>query len=360
MAPGRAGTKEPVLYRNGTAPQHAAVSTELLPAANDATPQAGQLPGRARLERAEESKDSARGDTWARRALGRFHITGVFWLNAVMWVSRGSNLRAVSMVWLWAGIFFCLLRRPRRMVARHLAVVIGPCGFFARQRRIFRAFKDHAWCLVERFEQFRPDFKPRVEREGDWPELDVKRGFIVCTAHIGLWEIGQLMPVVGSDRSLHVVREREEHAATHEVIADLLAKHPHARIITHWLDDDAQLGATLLSALRKGDAITLAGDRAKGGMVTLRARMFDKPVQLPAGPLALARAAEVQIVPTFVFRLGRRHYRAVARKPFTVARSADRNQDLQAAADHLAGEFEWAVRQSPYQWKRWEPVWPDA
>lgn len=335
------------------------MTTDSLPAAEHA-PVESSPAFRARLERAQEPKDAARGDTWARRVLGHLHITGVFWLRAVMWVARGSQVRAVSMVWLWSAIFFCLLRRPRRIVANHLAVVLGPCGFFARQRRIFRAFKEHAWCLVERFEQFRSDFQPRVERQGDWPELHDKRGFIVCTAHVGLWEIGQLMPVVGGDRNLHVVREREEHAATHAVIAELLAKHPHARLLTHWLDEDAQLGATLLAALRKGDAITLAGDRAKGGMVTLRSTMFGRPVQLPAGPPALARAAEVQIVPTFVFRLGRRHYRAVARKPFLVARTADRQADLQAAADHLAAEFEWAVRESPYQWKRWEPVWPDA
>lgn len=315
---------------------------------------------RAELERAPEAVGSSRGDTWARRVLGRFHVTGVFWLRAVMWVSRGSNLRAYSMVWLWSAIFFCLLRRPRRIVAEHLAVVLGPCGFFARQLRIFRAFKDHAWCLVERFEQFRPDFQPRVQREGAWSELEANKGFIVCSAHVGLWEMGQLMPVVDGERRLHLVREREEHAETHRVIAEMLAAHPHAKVVTHWLDDDAQLGATLLGALRRGDAVTLAGDRAKSGMAVVRSTMFGRPVLLPAGVPALARAAEVQIAPTFVFRLGRRHYRAVARTPFRVARTSDRNADLQAAADHLAREFEWAVRQCPYQWKRWEPVWAEG
>ncbi|MEZ5966849.1 MAG: hypothetical protein R3F56_23620 [Planctomycetota bacterium] len=311
-------------------------------------------------ERASEVEGSARGDTWARRLLGRFHITGVFWLRAVMWVSRGSQLRAYSMVWLWSAIFFFLLRRPRRIVADHLAAVLGPCGFFRRQARIFRAFKDHAWCLVERFEQFRPDFQPRVQREGAWPELDKGKGFIVCSAHVGLWEIGQLMPVVQGARKLHVVREREEHSETHRVIADMLDAHPHADIVTHWLDDDAQLGATLLGALRRGDAVTLAGDRAKSGMAALRVTMFGRTVLVPAGVPALARAAEVQIAPTFVFRLGRRHYRVVARRPFKVARSNDRQRDLQEAAQHLASEFEWAVRQNPFQWKRWEPVWADA
>jgi lauroyl/myristoyl acyltransferase len=307
------------------------------------------------LSRAQEPVGAARGDTWARRLLGRFHITGLFWLRAIMWVARGSEVRAVSMVWLWAGVFFCLLRRPRRIVTRHLDVLIGPCGFWGRQRRIYRFFREHAWCLVERFEQFRPDFKPKVELIGDqWPAAE---GFIVCTAHVGMWEMGQLLPVVGGSRRMHVVREREEHPQVQRVVAELLAAHPHAHIVTHFLDDDAQLGATLLAALRRGDAVTLAGDRPKAGMVSLHATVFGHQTLFPAGPVALARAAGVVIVPTFVFRVGRRHYRAIARAPFRVARSDDRNADLQAAVDHLAREFEWAIRQDPYQWKRWEPMW---
>lgn len=306
--------------------------------------------------RAKEPEGAARGDTWARRLLGRLHITGVFWLRAVMWVSRGSNLRATSMVWLWAGIFFFLLQRHRRIVTRHLDVLLGPCGFWARQRRIYRFFREHAWCLVERFEQFRPDFKPKVDMLGDaWP--DGKEGFIVCSAHVGLWEMGQLLPVVGGGRRLHVIREREEHAGTQKVIAELLAAHPHASIVTHFLDDDTALGASLLGALRRGDAVTLAGDRAKAGMVTAKVRMFDRPAEFPLGPMALACAAEVAIVPTFIFRMGRRHYKAVARTPFRVARTADRAADLQAAVDHFAREVEWAIRQDPYQWRRWEPMW---
>lgn len=335
--------RDQVLYPDSPRRQHADVTTL----------------ERCQVERAIEPVGAARGDTWARRLLGRFHVTGVFWLRAIMWVARGSNLRAYSMVWLWSAIFFFLLRRPRRLVTEHIAAVLGPCGFFRRQLRIFRAFKDHAWCLVERFEQFRPDFNPRAERIGAWPEMPPNKGFIVVTAHVGLWEIGQLMPVVSGNRKLHVIREREEHEGTQQVIGELLENHPHADMVTHFLDDDQQLGATLLGALRKGDVVTLAGDRARAGMMALRTKMFGRTVQFPMGPLALARAAEVQLVPTFVFRVGRRHYQVVGREAFYVARSADRNADIQAAADRLAQEFEWAVRQNPYQWKRWEPVFVD-
>jgi predicted LPLAT superfamily acyltransferase len=309
------------------------------------------------LQRAEELPGAARGDTWARRLLGPFHVTGVFWLKALMWVSRGSEVRAVSMVWLWSAVFFFLLRRPRRIVTQHLEVVLGPCGWLGRQLRIFRAFKDHAWCLVERFEQFCPGFAPRLDVVGDWAGGG---GFIVCTAHVGLWEMGQLMPVVTGERQVHVVREREEHAETHRIVADLLARHPNPHLVTHWLDDDPQLGAKLLAALRRGDAVMLAGDRAKEGMPALPATMFGRPVLLPAGPLALARAAEVDIVPTFVYRVGRRHYRVVTRPMLRVGRTPDRTADLRAAAERLAAEFEWAVREDPFQWKRWEPLWPNG
>lgn len=323
------------------------------------TPHPASTANGAALTRASENTAAARGDTWARRLLGRFHITGTFWLRAIMWVARGSEFRAVTMVWLWSAIFFFLLQRPRRIVTRHLDHILGRAGFLRRQARIFRFFKEHAWCLVERFEQFRPDFRPRVECEGDeWPGLlGDPKGFLIVTGHIGMWEIGQLMPVTDGSRRLHVVREREEHEGTQRVVAELLASHPHARITTHFLDDDGALGASLLGALRAGDVVCLAADRAKAGMVAMPASCFGHPVQMPVGPVALARAADVLIVPTFVYRLGRRHYRVVARPPFRVARSDDRDADLRRAIDRLAVEIEAAIRRDPYQWKRWEPLW---
>jgi lauroyl/myristoyl acyltransferase len=180
---------------------------------------------------------------------------------------------------------------------------------------------------------------------------------MIVTAHIGMWEIGQLMPVTDGKRRLHVIREREEHAGTQKKVAELLEAHPHVKIVTHFLDDDATLGASLLGALRQGDVVCLAVDRAKKGMLATTASCFGKPVQMPVGPVALARAAEVQIVPTFVYRVGRRHYRVVAKRPFRVARTADRDADLRTAIERLAHDVEEAIRRDPFQWKRFEPIW---
>jgi hypothetical protein len=72
---------------------------------------------------------------------------------------------------------------------------------------------------------------------------------------------------------------------------------------------------------------------------------------------ALARAADVRIVPTFVYRVGRRHYRVVAKRPFRVARTADRDADLRTAIERLAHDVEEAIRRDPFQWKRFEPIW---
>jgi lauroyl/myristoyl acyltransferase len=55
--------------------------------------------------------------------------------------------------------------------------------------------------------------------------------------------------------------------------------------------------------------------------------------------------------------MGRRRYRVVARKPFRVARTADRDADLRAAIERLAGDVEAAIRRDPFQWKRFEPIW---
>jgi lauroyl/myristoyl acyltransferase len=78
---------------------------------------------------------------------------------------------------------------------------------------------------------------------------------------------------------------------------------------------------------------------------------------LPLGPVALARAANVLLVPVFNFREGVRSSRLVIRPAVAIARTTDRDTDLQTAADQLAREIEWAIRERPHQWFCFRRLW---
>src|SRR5262245_21994821 len=103
--------------------------------------------------------------TWGRRLLGPLHVTGIAWYRLHYWLTFFPEWFIVAMNWLSTCFFWFWLWNIRAAVASNLEAVLGPCGFFERQRRIWRTFYDLAWCLTERYEQFR-DRPMRFQFEG--------------------------------------------------------------------------------------------------------------------------------------------------------------------------------------------------
>lgn len=303
---------------------------------------------------------SLRPRTWTRRLLGPFHVTGGFWYCALHLGMRAPEPVVRVLVRCWSSFFAFVSLGYRRVVTRNLDGILGRCGFWERQRRILRTFHEQAWALVERFERMRVQPPPmEIDYSGaDWGSLMASdRGLVVVTAHQSNWEAGMLRSLAGAGQRVHVVREAEDSPYIQDSVAAALRRIGGDRVLTHFVGEDPQLGVQMLRALRHGDLVMLAGDRPRAGSRTQRVLLAGRACELPEGPLALARAAGVPILPLFVFRTGRRRYRCVARPLIHVADSDDRRADLQGAAQRLAVEIEWAIREAPHQWSRWEVVW---
>ena len=119
------------------------------------------------------------------------------------------------------------------------------------------------------------------------------------------------------------MREKEIDPRAQDFIREILAR-AGGNYVTHFSGDDPTLSFELADALRRGEIVALQGDRPRAGGRTVIASLFGRPMPLPIGPAALARAAGVPIVPVFNFREGRFLMRAVVRPPFHVASTADR------------------------------------
>ncbi|HVT16557.1 MAG TPA: lysophospholipid acyltransferase family protein [Thermoanaerobaculia bacterium] len=295
-----------------------------------------------------------------RRLLGPFHVTGVFWyrlhgFGVKHWPSSGL----VLFIALFSTFFFFTLFKIRRAVAANLVPVLGPCGWWRRQARIYRTFWTFAWCLTERYERLcteRP-FIVRAEGEALWWKLNERpEGFILVSAHLGNWEVGSMLPIIRESRRVHVIREAEADPRAQRYMADLVGRRSGGLYSTHFAEDP-QLGVLLLDALRRGELAVLQGDRPRAGGRTMELSLFGKPFPLPIGPAALARAAGVPLVPAFVFREGRRRYRVVIRPPIDVPATADRQGDLAAALHRFAGDLQWAIAHRPHQWFCFRQLW---
>ena len=298
---------------------------------------------------------------WSRRLLGPFHVTGVFWfrLHQLGVTILPGWLIGVA-VSIFTTFFWIALRKIRAAIASNLEAVLGPCGWWERQRRIFRTFHTFAWCLSERYERLSTDRVFTVEAEGQeaWRELIAgEPGSILVTAHLGAWEVGSMLSSSREARRVHVVREAETDPRAQRFIEGLIRRCGGELYVTHFAEDP-QLGMDLLDALRRGEIVALQGDRPRSRGRTLETRLFGRPFPLPVGPAALARAAGAPIVPVFVFREGRLRYRCVLRPPIRVAQTGDRQRDVREALECFAGDLEAAIRREPHQWFCFRRIWP--
>jgi KDO2-lipid IV(A) lauroyltransferase len=300
---------------------------------------------------------------WARRLLGDFHVTGLFWYRVHRWSI------AILPEWAYAPViaafslfFFVALRRIRRAIAANLEAPLGPCGLLERQRRIFRTMHAFAWCLSERYERLvtgRP-FDVEVEAMEHWRAVaDSGRGFVMVTAHLGLYEVGSMVPATREARRVHLVREPEADPRAQAFMRETVKAAETDHYTMHFQDGGPMLGVLLAEALDRGEVVAIQGDRPRAGGRTVTTSLFGRPFDVPAGPAALARTANVPLLPVFAIRVGRRRFRLVFGAPIAVARTRDRDADFAAAATAMTAAIEAAIRRAPHQWFVFRRLWPD-
>jgi lauroyl/myristoyl acyltransferase len=117
------------------------------------------------------------------------------------------------------------------------------------------------------------------------------------------------------------------------------------------------LSFDLLGALRRGEIVSIQGDRVMGDVATVEGRMFGARVRIPSGPFTLAQIAEAPVYPLFIVRAGHRRYRIIVRDPILVQRSsADREQDIAPAVAQWCNVLEQIVSASWHQWFAFAPI----
>lgn len=299
---------------------------------------------------------------WSRRLLGSFHVTGVFWYRFHRWGVRilPESLFG-SFVALFTAFFFVVLRRIRAAIAGNLEAVLGPCGWWERQRRIHRTMESFAWCLSERYERLSTNrsFHVDLDTLHFWEETTRDgRGCVLVTAHVGNFEVGSMLPAEHLQRHVHLVREPEADPRAQAFLRGIVSDFTLAHYTMHFQSDDPLQGLELLDALRRGEIVAVQGDRPRTGTRSVEGQLFGRPFPLPSGPAALARAAGVQLLPVYVLREGRRRYRVVFCAPFHVPRTADRHADIAQAMQRVAREVEQVVRLFPHQWFCFRRLWP--
>jgi phosphatidylinositol dimannoside acyltransferase len=289
-----------------------------------------------------------------------FAVRGVSWRRGLDWAIKNIPFCFHPfLIFFWTLFFFFFAGASRRAVLSNVAVIFPGSNAPINYLRAFRVFHNFAWTLtdsaVHRIHQTR--FDCELNGANIFDELLAARGAIVLTAHMGSYDLGAALFAEQFQREMRMVRapESDEASAQH---VDLALKQAGAGSVkVDYSGAGDALSLDLLNALRRGEIISIQGDRAVENVSSAQAQLFGHEVSLPSGPFVLALIAPAPIYPLFVVRTGYRKYRIIVREPIVCPRTArSRDEDLAEAMAEWSRVLERMINEHWAQWYAFTPI----
>jgi lauroyl/myristoyl acyltransferase len=173
---------------------------------------------------------------------------------------------------------------------------------------------------------------------------------------MGSYDLGAALFAEKFNREIRVVRALEADPQTAQHVGASLERSSEGGVKVEYNSVGAMLSFDLLEALRRGEIVSIQGDRAEGGLAKIPAHLFGKRIQLPSGPFALAQVAQVPIYPLFVARSGYRSYQIIVHEPIVVPRTGRRREeDIAPAVEKWQTILEETIKEHWDQWFAFTP-----
>jgi phosphatidylinositol dimannoside acyltransferase len=246
--------------------------------------------------------------------------------------------------------FALALPETRQRVLRNLRRVMGQRSFLSEQRDVVQTFTSYASCLAESLGIDRADGQNTeltlLGREHLRSALDVGRGVILVTAHIGPWDCAARLLAKDFSANVIVVMLAEPDEAARKM-HDALRERNGVRVMhvgEHPLD-----ALPLLRHVRGGGVVAIQLDRGAPGGRALNVELFGTEESMPEGPFRLAALSGAPIVPIFAHRVGYFRYEFSIEAPIWVRRQAS-PAELRTAAASAALAMQTFISLHPTEW----------
>ncbi len=243
--------------------------------------------------------------------------------------------------------FYILFRRKGRHASYRFYRRRMGYGPFKSWRYMWRNHFRMGQAVIDRFAAFAGK-SFRLVRENQAPFdalLDRPEGFVMLSAHTGLYELAGYHLQTGAKRLYALVYPHE----TEDVMQGRRQQFARTGIQMVPVQQDLAHLYTLSGALAEGHIVSLPADRVFGSPKTLTCNFFGAPAPFPKGPFVLATSRQAQAVAVFVMKEGIRTYRLIY-KMLPLSEPA-------ALAQAYADALEETVRRYPDQWFNFYDFW---
>jgi predicted LPLAT superfamily acyltransferase len=264
--------------------------------------------------------------------------------------------------WIATGYFLFRPLRRRSSVQLYEAVFPGRGRWY------------HLYCTWRQFHSFAASYADRIEIEakkgttstqGRERVLETARrgsGGIILISHLGSYEVAARAFQELGLRLLLIMGEKEVKQVARDQREALKARGIHIQVAPA-KEDSFFGGLEAIQFVRGGGFISLAGDLVWSDPRSfLPVRLFGREVGFPAGPHLLALVSGAPLFTMFTFRVKRGRHRIIVFPPREVKAPSrsERSRALQASAQAYASDLEEMVRQHPFQYYTFEPIFRSA
>jgi len=284
------------------------------------------------------------------------------------WVTRVSLLLGswpIRFFAWWIATGYFLFRPSRRRSSVQLYQVIFP------NRRLWY----YLYCTWRQFHSFAATYADRIEidrKKGvdtstqgrEWIAEAARKGCggIILISHLGSYEVAarafqglglRLLLIMGEKEAKQVARDQREALKARGIYIQVAPAQ----------EDSLFGGLEAINFVREGGFVSLAGDLVWSGPRSLiPVRLFDHEVGFPAGPHILALVSGAPLFTMFTFRVKRGKHQIIMSPPREVRAPSrsERSTALQGSAQAYGSALEEMVRQHPFQWYTFEPLFRSA
>ncbi len=229
----------------------------------------------------------------------------------------------------------------------------------------------YLYCTWRQFHSYAATFAERIEFDRNkWLTTSTQgrenlvevarrgRGGVILMSHLGSFEIAaaafqkyrlKLLLIMGEKEAKQVARDQRE---------AMKARGIHIQVAAAG-EEFPFAGVEAIQFVREGGFVSVAGDLVWTEQRSrLPVTLFGHEVSLTTGPHLLALISNAPLFTMFTFRSEKGKYLIIMSPPREVKASSrsERGAALQASAQAYANALEEMVRQHPFQWYIFEPI----